>query len=145
DQPAAAGRVDRPVRLRGPVRVRGTVRLRGTERVRVAGCDGQPEAMTATASPATEVAAPVPPARPRWLVGMLFAVLALALVALGGGLAVVTGVGRAPEPSDGSVDAGFARDMITHHTQAVQMAQVVRDHGTDPALRLLAFDIETQQ
>jgi uncharacterized protein (DUF305 family) len=25
------------------------------------------------------------------------------------------------------------------------MAQVVRDHGTDPELRLLAFDIETQQ
>jgi uncharacterized protein (DUF305 family) len=35
--------------------------------------------------------------------------------------------------------------MIVHHEQAVEMAQFVRDHGSDPALRLIAFDIETQQ
>ena len=89
--------------------------------------------------------APAPAARPRWLVRVLVAVLAVALVALGGGLAVATGIGRPAVPSDESVDAGFTRDMITHHTQAVQMAEVVRDHGSDPALRLLAYDIETQQ
>jgi len=82
---------------------------------------------------------------PRWLVGVLVAVLAVALVATGGALAVVTGIGADRPPADASVDAGFARDMSTHHDQATQMAQVVRDRGTDPAVRLLAFDIETQQ
>jgi uncharacterized protein (DUF305 family) len=66
-------------------------------------------------------------------------------VAVGGALAVATGLGRPSLPADGSVDAGFARDMTAHHDQATQMAQVVRDNGTDPAVRLLAFDIETQQ
>jgi uncharacterized protein (DUF305 family) len=44
-----------------------------------------------------------------------------------------------------SVDAGFARDMSTHHTQAVTMAGYERDNTTNPQLRLLAFDIETSQ
>jgi uncharacterized protein (DUF305 family) len=81
----------------------------------------------------------------RWLVGVLVAVLAIALVAAGGALAVVTGIGTDRPPGDASVDAGFARDMTTHHDQATQMAQIVRDRGTDPAVRLLAFDIETTQ
>jgi uncharacterized protein (DUF305 family) len=82
---------------------------------------------------------------PRWLVGVLAAVLAAALLVAGGALAVVTGIGQPVRPADDSVDAGFARDMTTHHGQATQMAQVVRDRGTDPAVRLVAFDIETQQ
>ncbi len=44
-----------------------------------------------------------------------------------------------------SVDAGFARDMSTHHTQAVTMAGYERDNTSDPELRVLAFDIETSQ
>jgi uncharacterized protein (DUF305 family) len=58
---------------------------------------------------------------------------------------VATGLGsdRTPEPN--SVDVGFARDMATHHGQAVQMAQIMRDNGSDPAMRTLAFDIETGQ
>jgi len=85
------------------------------------------------------------PARPRWLVGLLVTFFAVALVATGGAVAVVAGIGQPQQPADGSVDVGFARDMITHHDQAVQMAQMARDHSTDPAVRLLAFDIETQQ
>jgi uncharacterized protein (DUF305 family) len=85
------------------------------------------------------------PARPRVLVGVLAAVIALGLLAAGAALAAVTGIGQSQTPADGSIDAGFARDMIAHHSQAVQMAQVVRDNGTDPALRLIAYDIETQQ
>ena len=81
----------------------------------------------------------------RWVPRLLVAVIAVALVAAGGALAVATGIGRQASPVDDSVDAGFARDMSTHHDQATQMAQVVRDEGTDPAVRLLAFDIETQQ
>jgi uncharacterized protein (DUF305 family) len=49
-------------------------------------------------------------------------------------------------PSDVSADAGFARDMQVHHAQAVEMSLVVRDRSTDPAIRLLAYDIaRTQQ
>jgi uncharacterized protein (DUF305 family) len=44
-----------------------------------------------------------------------------------------------------SVDAGFARDMSTHHEQAVTMAGYERDNTTNPSLKLLAYDIETSQ
>lgn len=48
-------------------------------------------------------------------------------------------------PSSSSVDAGFARDMSTHHKQAVTMAGYERDNTTDFVLRNLAYDIETEQ
>ena len=44
-------------------------------------------------------------------------------------------------PADDSVEAGFARDMITHHEQAVEMALLARDRSTDPVVRALATDI----
>jgi uncharacterized protein (DUF305 family) len=84
-------------------------------------------------------------ARPRWLLVVLALVTAVALLTAGAALAVVTGLGGSRAPGERSVDAGFARDMSTHHAQAAEMAQVVRDHGTDPTVRLLAYDIETQQ
>ena len=83
--------------------------------------------------------------RPSWLVVLLGVVCAVALLGAGAALTVLTGVGADRPPAVDSVDAGFARDMATHHDQAVQMAQVVRDNGSDPAVRLLAFDIETGQ
>jgi len=33
-------------------------------------------------------------------------------------------------PGDDSAEAGFARDMIVHHGQAVQMAEIVRGRTT---------------
>lgn len=48
-------------------------------------------------------------------------------------------------PAEGSVEAGFARDMATHHAQAAEMAFVVRDASTDPHLRTLAYDIIVTQ
>lgn len=90
-------------------------------------------------------AAGVPAGRPRWLLVLLAAVTAVALLASGAALAVGTDLGGTRAPGDTSVDAGFARDMSTHHVQAAEMAQVVRDTGTDPTVRLMAFDIETQQ
>ena len=48
-------------------------------------------------------------------------------------------------PPESSVDAGFARDMSTHHTQAVVMAGYTRDNSDDPSIQILARDIETQQ
>ncbi|HZB48110.1 MAG TPA: DUF305 domain-containing protein, partial [Mycobacteriales bacterium] len=79
------------------------------------------------------------------LLAVLAVVSAIALLAAGAGLAVATGLGADRPPGERSVDAGFARDMATHHAQATEMAQVVRDHGGDPAVRLMAYDIETQQ
>jgi uncharacterized protein (DUF305 family) len=88
---------------------------------------------------------PATPRAPRSLLIVLGVVSALALFAAGAGTAVLAGIGSTSTPAASSVDAGFARDMSTHHEQATQMAQVVRDNGSDPAVRLLAFDIETQQ
>ncbi|SFE68260.1 DUF305 domain-containing protein [Blastococcus tunisiensis] len=76
----------------------------------------------------------------------LLAVIAVGLVLLGGGLAVALGIGRTEEPSAGSVDAGFSRDMSRHHLQGVEMANLVDERSTDPEVEQLAFDIaETQQ
>jgi uncharacterized protein (DUF305 family) len=36
-------------------------------------------------------------------------------------------------PADGSAEAGFSRDMITHHSQAVQTAMIIRDRLPDDA------------
>ena len=48
-------------------------------------------------------------------------------------------------PGDDSPEAGFARDMATHHAQAVEMGFVIRDRSTDPELRTLAYDIISTQ
>ncbi|MGY1811964.1 DUF305 domain-containing protein [Blastococcus sp. SYSU D00820] len=83
----------------------------------------------------------------RALRAVLVAVLAVGLLALGGGLAVALGIGRdAPAtPTAESVDAGFSRDMATHHMQAVEMANVALERSTDPEVRQLAFDISSTQ
>jgi uncharacterized protein (DUF305 family) len=102
-----------------------------------------PEPVSTSEPEATTAAAPA--GRPRALVVVLAVISAIALLAVGAGLAVATGLGADRPPGEASVDAGFARDMATHHVQATEMAQVVRDTGTDPTVRLTAFDIETQQ
>ena len=48
-------------------------------------------------------------------------------------------------PGPTAVDVGFARDMSTHHEQAIAMASQVRDTTTDARVRATAFDIETAQ
>ncbi|MEU1728689.1 DUF305 domain-containing protein [Nonomuraea sp. NPDC005692] len=53
--------------------------------------------------------------------------------------------GRDGTPGDSSPEAGFARDMATHHAQAVEMAFVIRDKGPAKEIRNLAFDIITTQ
>ncbi len=35
--------------------------------------------------------------------------------------------------------------MSTHHTQAIEMANYARDYTSDPSIKILARDIETQQ
>jgi len=44
-------------------------------------------------------------------------------------------------PGDDSLEAGFARDMIVHHDQAVAMALLIRDRTTDLRIKSLATDI----
>ena len=48
-------------------------------------------------------------------------------------------------PSSTSAEAGFARDMQTHHQQAVEMAMIIRDKAQDPDIRSIAYDIATTQ
>lgn len=53
--------------------------------------------------------------------------------------------GRGGFPLEGSAEAGFARDMQTHHGQAVQMSLLVAERTEDPAMRTFANDIATSQ
>ena len=69
-----------------------------------------------------------------------------------GGLAIVLSVvvglligSRIGTPRDDSPEAGFARDMTTHHAQAAEMSFVVRDKSSDQDLRTLASDIIVTQ
>ncbi|MFB7943926.1 DUF305 domain-containing protein [Kitasatospora phosalacinea] len=48
-------------------------------------------------------------------------------------------------PATDSADAGFARDMATHHQQAIDMSFIVRDRTQDEAVRGLAFDVINTQ
>lgn len=48
-------------------------------------------------------------------------------------------------PGQSSAEAGFARDMQTHHAQAVELSILVRDRTEDAALQTLALDIMTGQ
>ena len=86
-----------------------------------------------------------PPQRSRVV---LVAVLAVALLAIAGTVGWLVGNNNgsgSSTPSESSVDAGFARDMSTHHTQAINMANYTRDATDDPNIQILARDIETEQ
>jgi uncharacterized protein (DUF305 family) len=48
-------------------------------------------------------------------------------------------------PGEGSVEAGFARDMSSHHAQAVEMAMLALNKSDQPDLRLLAGEIAQAQ
>jgi uncharacterized protein (DUF305 family) len=96
-------------------------------------------------SASVDAAVPRPEVVPRrrmpWLV-MVAGIVAVLVAA--GVAAVLLGVIRS-SPADSSVDAGFARDMQTHHAQAVDMSFLIRDRTDDPQLRTVAYDIITSQ
>ena len=69
--------------------------------------------------------------------------LAALLVGVLGTLWVVQA--RWSAPAEFGADAGFARDMQTHHAQAVEMAFLIRDRSGDEELRTVAYDIITSQ
>jgi uncharacterized protein (DUF305 family) len=80
------------------------------------------------------------PTQRSWLPLILgLAVLVLAIMA-------VTAMESGRPPGDTSLEAGFARDMMVHHDQAVTMAMMIRDRTDDPVLRSIATDmVLTQQ
>lgn len=95
---------------------------------------------------AAEPDGPAPGRRPLRLVLVAIAVVAgLVIAGTAGWLIGSNSDSSAATPTESSVDAGFARDMATHHTQAVTMAGYVRDHTTNPSVALMAYDIETSQ
>ena len=68
------------------------------------------------------------------------------VLALATGLILGRGMAAGAEPLADAVSVGFARDMNTHHAQAVAMSEIVHRRSTDPAINYLAFDIlSTQQ
>ena len=79
---------------------------------------------------------------PRW-VRLLVGVLAVVLV-LGVGF-VVGFVARGLPPGDDSPEAGFARDMSSHHAQAVEMALIAYPKATRAEVRTMAYDVATSQ
>ena len=84
---------------------------------------------------------------PGWARGVVVAGVVLVLLLAGALGGLVLGQRTAPSygPPPGSIDVGFLQDMAVHHTQAVQMAVWERSNTADPALRQLAFDIESTQ
>ncbi|QYH37182.1 DUF305 domain-containing protein [Salinibacterium sp. M195] len=49
------------------------------------------------------------------------------------------------DPLTTSAEAGFARDMQTHHLQAVDMSMIILEKSDNQAIRTLAYDIATAQ
>jgi uncharacterized protein (DUF305 family) len=51
----------------------------------------------------------------------------------------------APTPGESSPEAGFARDMIIHHAQAVEMGMIAYDRAELVGVRQIGYDIATMQ
>jgi uncharacterized protein (DUF305 family) len=70
-------------------------------------------------------------------------VAALVVAVIAFAIGIVTG--RPDYPGEGSADAGFARDMSTHHGQAVEMGMIAYRNATLPEVRTLGKDIALTQ
>jgi uncharacterized protein (DUF305 family) len=100
---------------------------------------------TSTESGAAATAAPddaQPASRTRFGYGWIALALIVGLVA---GLAAGYLALRPRHPADTSPEAGFLRDMSTHHAQAIAMSMVAHARSTDPAVTVLADDIALTQ
>jgi uncharacterized protein (DUF305 family) len=73
-----------------------------------------------------------------------FLVLALWML-ISGVVGFWLGTNRTTFPGDNSAEVGFARDMIVHHANAVDMATILRDRTDDDAMRLFALDVMLTQ
>jgi uncharacterized protein (DUF305 family) len=75
------------------------------------------------------------------LIGLAVAVVAAALLGYAGGWLTP----KLTHPGDASVEAGFARDMSSHHAQAVELGMLAHEKSTNPEVRLLGADIALTQ
>ena len=77
------------------------------------------------------------------------AIAAVVLVIIGatGGIVLFSGGGSGGQtvPVAGSVDAGFAQDMIVHHQQGILMARIAELDSTDSEVQGVAYDIQYTQ
>lgn len=71
------------------------------------------------------------------------ATLAIVLAIVAGALGYL--LWQEQTPGDDSAEAGFLRDMQVHHTQAVEMAMIIRDRTDDDLLKAMATDIAFTQ
>ncbi|GAB1642801.1 DUF305 domain-containing protein [Krasilnikovia sp. MM14-A1259] len=85
---------------------------------------------------------PQQPARRRWGAGWVAAALTVGLLV---GVAVGLLVPVLRTPGDDSVEAGFLRDMSTHHAQAVEMSMIAHANSTNPDIVTLSNDIALTQ
>lgn len=78
---------------------------------------------------------------------LLVAAVLAALLLLFGGIVLgrLTSPILAASPTTTSADAGFARDMQTHHTQAVEMSLIIYEKTENDAIRTLSYDIASSQ
>jgi len=75
----------------------------------------------------------------------------IALIAIGAVVLLLIGYGagllipRLTAPDDASPEAGFARDMSAHHSQAVEMGMIAFQKASRPEVRTLGGDIALTQ
>jgi uncharacterized protein (DUF305 family) len=90
--------------------------------------------------------APEPSAPPARRTGAITAGVAAALVlGLLLGMAVAYFVPRLNRPGDDSPEAGFLRDMSTHHAQAIEMAMIAHQATTDADIESFSRDVAITQ
>ncbi|SDY67608.1 Uncharacterized conserved protein, DUF305 family [Micromonospora pattaloongensis] len=97
--------------------------------------------MTTSAQADPDTPRPSRPARRYGTLAVALAIVVGLLLGYAGGLLTP----RLTRPGDASVEAGFARDMSSHHAQAVEMGLIAFRSSSDPAVRQLAVDIATGQ
>ena len=101
--------------------------------------------MTVSTDPGALAEAPVNGVTPgrgnRGLVWVIAALLVGAVLGLGAGLVIP----HYTKPGDDSVEAGFLRDMSTHHAQAVEMSMIAHANSTTPEVVTLSADIALTQ
>ncbi len=93
----------------------------------------------------TSLAGANPRSTPGWR-SVVAALIVVVLLLVGGiVLGRVTSPTPPPFPTTRSAEAGFARDMQTHHEQAVEMSMIIRQKTDDPGILTLSYDIATSQ
>ncbi len=80
---------------------------------------------------------------------LALAAVAVLLVGVGLGLLIQASLtdnsSGEDSPAANSAAVGFAQDMTRHHEQGIEMAAIELEHGTDPQVRSMAFDVLTAQ